>query len=179
MILVLMRGILFKMEDKRMNFLVNDVLEVVNWFKVKNFSDMKDDQNVEPISQMKIMKLLYYVQGVTLAVYGEKMFRDDLLAWKYGPVVKRVYDEYHGQYAIVDPFSDGMPEKEIKDYESLSQNKKVFSVLNAVEKEYGGMSAIDLMNKTHQERPWRETLQSDVIQDELIKEYFLEEIVSV
>lgn len=57
------------------DYFVNDVLKVVNWFKIRNFSDMKDDRNVEPLSQMKVMKLLYYVQGVSLAVYGKRCFQ--------------------------------------------------------------------------------------------------------
>lgn len=161
------------------DYFVNDVLKVVNWFKIRNFSDMKDDRNVEPLSQMKVMKLLYYVQGVSLAVYGKKMFPDNLVAWKYGPVVEKVYDVYHGKYAIVDPFADGMPPEEISDYVELSSDTITASVLEAVQDNYGGMSAIDLMNKTHEERPWLETSQSGTISDDLIKDYFEKEVVNV
>lgn len=163
---------------KNYEYIVDDVLKVVNWFKIRNFSDMKDDRNVEPLSQMKIMKLLYYVQGVTLAAYGKKMFPDELLAWKYGPVVKKVYDVYHGQYGIVDPFADGMPVNEQNDYKELCGNTEALVVLEAVHDAYGDMSAIDLMNKTHEERPWKETPQSGEISNELIGTYFKEEILN-
>lgn len=34
--------------------------EVVNWFRTENYADMRIDENVEPLTQMKAMKLLYY-----------------------------------------------------------------------------------------------------------------------
>ena len=39
-----------------------DVFKVVNWLRVKNNADMRQDPNVEELSQMKAMKLLYYIQ---------------------------------------------------------------------------------------------------------------------
>ena len=61
---------------KDYEYIVGDVFKGVNCFKIRNFSDMKDDRNVEPFSQMKIIKFLYCVQGVALAAYGKKMFSD-------------------------------------------------------------------------------------------------------
>jgi uncharacterized phage-associated protein len=51
-----------------------DVLKIVNWFKVRNYSDMKTNDNVEALTQLKVMKLLYYAQGVSLAVYDKVLF---------------------------------------------------------------------------------------------------------
>ena len=48
-----------------------DVLKIVNWFKVRNYSDMKTNDNVEALTQLKVMKLLYYAQGVSLALYDK------------------------------------------------------------------------------------------------------------
>ncbi|MFT8571908.1 MAG: hypothetical protein ABF718_08750, partial [Leuconostoc pseudomesenteroides] len=44
-------------------------LQVVNWFRAQNVADMKTDEMVEPLTQMKAMKLLYYAQGIMLAAY--------------------------------------------------------------------------------------------------------------
>ena len=51
-------------------------------------------------------------------------------------------------------------------------------MLEAVQDNYGGMSAIDLMNKTHEELPWLETSQSGTISNDLIKDYFEKEVVN-
>ncbi|WP_297951549.1 hypothetical protein [uncultured Lactobacillus sp.] len=41
-------------------------LQLVNWMRVKNYAQLKDTDenyiNVEPLTQMKAMKILYYMQ---------------------------------------------------------------------------------------------------------------------
>ena len=44
------------------------------------------------VDQMKLQKLLYFAQGHHLADFGELLFREDIEAWKYGPVVRVVYE---------------------------------------------------------------------------------------
>ena len=44
----------------------NDVLKVVNWFRVKNFSDMKLDDNVEPITFVRSSKRFSFVSAPTI-----------------------------------------------------------------------------------------------------------------
>lgn len=156
----------------------NDVLKVVNWFRVKNFSDMKLDDNVEPITQMKVMKLLYYVQGVSLAAYEKKMFPDDIVAWKYGPAISKVHSKYHGMRAIVDESADTLEECALKDYNELENHPDISTVVNSVYETYGDMSASDLLKQTHKELPWKKTEQSSPISIDLIKNYFKEEILS-
>jgi Uncharacterized phage-associated protein len=46
------------------------------------------------ISNLKLQKLLYYVQGFALAMYDKPLFDEDIEAWMYGPVVPCVYQEY-------------------------------------------------------------------------------------
>lgn len=54
-------------------------------------------ENGNPISNLQLQKILYFVQ---LKSYQENDFRDPIMpdavfeAWKFGPVVKEVYDEY-------------------------------------------------------------------------------------
>ena len=38
--------------------------------------------------------MLYYAQGCFLAVTGNPLFSDKLVAWRNGPVVKSIYEEY-------------------------------------------------------------------------------------
>ena len=46
--------------------------------------------NGELVSNLKLQKLLYYVQGFHLAVFGEPLFEEEIEAWMYGPVVPSV-----------------------------------------------------------------------------------------
>ena len=154
-----------------------DVLKIVNWFKVRNYSDMKTNDNVEALTQLKVMKLLYYAQGVSLALYDKLLFPEKILAWKYGPAVQEVYDVYKGSREIVDSTSNGMSDTEIGDYQEVNSDQEAALILNAVVDAYGDMSAIELMNQTHGETPWLETTQSQEIDVNLIKDFFVKEIV--
>lgn len=151
-----------------------DVFAVVNWFRVRNYADMRENENVEELTQMKVMKLLYYVQGVSLAYINERFFDEDILAWRYGPAVSRVHDAYRGQRGIVGTIS----EKDIEDYKAVNSSRAHAEVINTVYENFGHMSAIDLMNQIHEEKPWIETKQSEVISDDVMKEYF-ESIVEI
>ncbi|WP_369395521.1 hypothetical protein [Limosilactobacillus equigenerosi] len=51
-----------------------DVLKVVNWLRARNFADMREDENVEELTQMKTMKLLYYIQAASLVVTNHRFF---------------------------------------------------------------------------------------------------------
>ena len=103
-----------------------DVLKIVNWMRVKNKAELIENKDAEELTQMKAMKLLYYVQGVSLVYLKHRMFPDDILAWKYGPAVSKVHQEYQGQREIVGEVS----ENDIDDYNELSANSKVNDVLN-------------------------------------------------
>lgn len=135
-----------------------NVMQIVNWFRVRNVSDMKKNEMVEPLTQMKVMKLLYYAQGLTLAAFDRELFEDEIVAWKYGPVVEAVHQNFSGQREIVpDDLNDGLDEQSISDYSTVNDNKAANVVLNTVMDVYGDKSAIELMNMTHKESPWTST----------------------
>lgn len=70
------------------------VEEIARWFLLRNNIEQQKDECIEFISNLKLQKLLYYAQGIHLAVTGEILFEEDVLAWKSGPVVQEVYDMY-------------------------------------------------------------------------------------
>lgn len=145
-----------------------NVFKVVNWLRVRNHAELRESEYAEVLTQMKAMKLLYYIQGVSLAYLGKKIFPDEIVAWKYGPVVPSVHDKYRGQREIVGKITGS----DIADYNELSNDIEVDEVLNAVWATYGDMSASQLMRKTHSESPWKETEQNNIITEEKMKVYF-------
>ncbi|WP_258115773.1 Panacea domain-containing protein [Levilactobacillus yiduensis] len=151
---------------------MTDVFKIVNWFRAVSNAQMRQYGDDE-LSQMKVMKLLYYVQGTFLAVHGRKAFADDILAWRYGPVVQAVHDKYVGRVSIVGRLTAA----DLADYNELQRDPDLQQVLTAVWTAFGDMSAIQLMKETHQERPWQETPQSQVIAPTLMTEYFKTSIV--
>lgn len=147
-----------------------DVFKVVNWFRAKNCIELQQDENVEELTQMKVMKLLYYVQAASLVILNKRMFDNDIVAWKYGPVVVEVHDKYRNKRSIVDP--DNIDPNMVSDYKELQADEQVRDILNSIYAVYGGSSAIDLMKQTHKEKPWQETRQSQIISDEAIRSYY-------
>lgn len=145
-----------------------NVFKIVNWLRVKNNAEMRTDLNVEELTQMKAMKLLYYIQAASLSVTGHRMFNNDIVAWKYGPVVKEVHDRYRGQRGIV----GNITKKDIEDFEELEHDQEASDILNSIYEVYGYSSAYDLMKQTHSEKPWQDTPRNEIISDESIKSFY-------
>src|SRR5215469_2786509 len=61
-----------------------------------------DDGN--PVTQMKLQKLVYFAHGLHLASYNEPLISEKFQAWKYGPVVPAIYRDYklYGSSPILD-----------------------------------------------------------------------------
>lgn len=147
-----------------------NVFEVLNWLRIRNIKDLiSENVNAEPLTQMKAMKLLYYIQGAYLAKYNTRLFDSSISAWRYGPVVEKVYDKYRGKRSIVDTYNY----QDIDDYKLLEKDEKAKEVLNKVYVVLGPYSASTLMKKTHNELPWSSTTQSCEISDSKIRDYFV------
>lgn len=116
------------------------------------------------ICNMKLQKMLYYMQGFHLAFFGTPFFNEEIEAWMYGPVVPAVYEAFklNGNAGI--SFNEE-PLKLVKEEESL---------FNEVYRVYGAYSAIGLMNLTHSETPWKSvtTGVGSIIRKEVMQEYF-------
>lgn len=122
------------------------------------------DDNGELISNMKLQKMLYYMQGFHLAYFDNPLFEEDIEAWMYGPVVPCVFEEYtaNGKKGIE---YDGPVVDLTKEEETLFD--KVYEV-------YVKYSAYGLMELTHKEKPWKCSPhgKGQIISKELIKSYF-------
>lgn len=118
----------------------------------------------ELISNLKLQKLLYYVQGFNIAFFGKPLFDAEIEAWQYGPVVPEVYHKYKGYgYSGLSPSKSTL----------LKLTPEEEDLFDQVYKVYGDFSAIGLMNLTHNESPWCNTEIGDVISKDKLKEYFL------
>lgn len=121
----------------------------------------------ENLTNMKLQKILYYLQGYYLAIFDESLFEDDIEAWKYGPVV---CDEYH-TYKVYGNNSIIVPEFS-NSFNYLNSIQKKF--INKVYGYFRQFSPIKLMELTHEESPWLETFGKDqVITKDKLKNFFL------
>lgn len=56
----------------------------------------KSIQDGEPISNLQLQKILYFLQVQYYHITGEFLISDDFYAWQYGPVIPDVYYKYCG-----------------------------------------------------------------------------------
>lgn len=47
------------------------------------------------ISNLKLQKILYYIQGYAIKKTHEPAFDTEIHSWQYGPAIKEVYFEYN------------------------------------------------------------------------------------
>lgn len=122
-----------------------------------------------PISNLQLQKILYYIQGYSFAFRDEEAFKEEILAWQYGPVVKGVYD-FFSMYAAM-PIENTF-EIEIKE-------KKFEQMIQAITLDKMYRPVWKLVEQTHNEAPWKYTTElfgmGSVIPKEYIRRYFKEQ----
>ena len=105
-----------------------------------------EESEPDYLSHLRLQKLLYYVQGWSLAIRKKPMFSSRIEAWANGPVVKSLYPHFAGH-----GFSP-IPPDDVEQPKALSDKEKVF--VESVWEAYKGFSATSLRDMTHQEAPW-------------------------
>ncbi len=104
------------------------------------------------VTPLMLQKLLYFIQGVYSAMYGEPIFEEDCRAWIHGPVYLEVYDLFRNfKYNPIDDARFAILEgKE----DSLTEDEK--RVIDLVVNTFGMYSGKALEKITHNEAPWLE-----------------------
>jgi len=143
--------------------------DVAKWFLAHNRIYV-NEEGADSISNLKLQKLLYYAQGSFLAVYGEPLFDDKIMAWQHGPVVESVYREYKANG------SEGIPFEDDFDFSSFTTEEN--ELLTEVYNVFGQYSAWKLRNMTHNEAPWKNTEKNHEIPQAAIEDYFKKEYVA-
>jgi uncharacterized phage-associated protein len=127
-------------KKQRMN-----VLDVSAYF-IQKASDSGSTGERGKLSPLKLQKILYFAQGWYLGNTSKALFKEKIWAWKFGPVVKEVYDLYKGygggNLATMKLPCDSQPTQEDKDF------------LDQLWNQYGGESAEELVTATHNSDPW-------------------------
>ena len=127
-----------------------------------------DVEHGDTISNLKLQKLLYYMQGFHLAFFDEPFFNESIEAWTYGPVVPVVFQEFK-KYK-----KDSINPDNYHDDLVLTDDEQ--QMFDMVYSEYNRYSAVALMNMTHTEGPWKNHGIGDVITNEELRAFFLTQI---
>lgn len=106
------------------------------------------DEQGKSLSNLQLQKLLYIAHGYLLAWKNKPLFMDEVSAWKYGPVIHSVYNQFKEYGAAKIP---------VGPVESGVENDDVIQTLEGTLKLYGDWEAMDLVSITHQPKtPWHE-----------------------
>lgn len=105
-------------------------------------------ERLGPMPAMKLQKLVYYSHAWHLVWEDAPLLTGQSIeAWANGPVVRELYREHRLLFTVDTTSFYG-------DSSRLSESER--SSIDAVIDFYGGMSAHELSQLTHQEDPWRQ-----------------------
>ena len=135
-------------------------------------------ERLEEVTPVMLQKLLYFVQGLHLALYDREIFTEDCEAWVHGPVFVDVYDLFRDfKYNPIEDARFAMFDG--KDEALTADEKRVIDLVVRTFGLYGGKV---LERITHNEKPWKEarkgysdTIPShEIISKSSIQEYYKE-----
>lgn len=139
---------------------------------------------IYPMSHLKLQKILYYVYADFLTKTGKRLFKEELVAFQYGPVIQEIYQKYrvHKSSVIEEKEDDvfylhtglSATVSFMKIVSSESGIEAMTSIIETMNK-YIGCSASELVTRTHREfGPWHRVYreyQNRTITDEVILKY--------
>jgi len=145
-------------------------VQLANWFRINNYFARKFDYNVDPITQMQVVKLLYFAYGRFLAKNNKRLFSSPILHLQYGPVVEEVHQRFRGM-VVLDP--DKPDKQAFEDYNLVSSDVEISNLLQKIDEDYSDYTASGLSRITHRAgSPWSMTEKGKPIEDQLIFDQF-------
>ena len=125
-----------------------DVLDVAHFIIKKSI----DDDN--PVTNLKLQKMLYYAWVEYFKTNKEYLFRNEISAWKYGPVVPEVYREFR--------IFAGVPITRCTDPKDVEFDEKTSDFLTAFVDRNKSFTASELVNLTNRKDfPWDRVYHED------------------
>ncbi len=108
-------------------------------------------EKTSPINQLKLQKLVYYIQAFHLVFYDAPLVGDEFEAWVHGPVSRKIWDHYKEQSYIY--MDIPCPDRPV-DASELSSEQ--LALIDEVLRVYSPLASYQLEMLTHSELPWIE-----------------------
>lgn len=132
----------------------------------KYIIDKCNEKNMA-IGNLKLQKVLYFVQAEFLVVKNTPCFVEEIEAWDFGPVIPEVYREYKVYGGAIIPV--------FKKNDIVFISKGDQELIDGIIDECAKYSTSTLVNIIRHQSPWREAyyrINDNVISKQSIKEYF-------
>lgn len=156
--------------------------EIYSALDIARFVINYSNASNSPVTNLKLQKLLYFIQAYFLTKLNRPCFSDDIEAWSLGPVIPSVYHEFKSYGAGNIPYiktyfdiKDGLSVF-MHDYDPniISKNDQIH--IQKIVNDMSKYSASTLVNITHKQEPWKKAyeygLGTKVISNNSIKNYF-------
>lgn len=125
-------------------------------------------RNNKSITNLRLQKLLYFLQGEYCLIRDDRLLKDDFYAWQLGPVIPKIYEEY----SVFSSYDISVVSENEFDNIYISDKVLINMILNA----YSNLSTWELVEKSHHEDPWKYTVdvfgENSIIPFELIRKYY-------
>ena len=99
------------------------------------------------VSTMKLQKLVFYSQALSLVKRGSPLFSERIEAWANGPVVPELFNAHRGTFVISRGFLGSPDDLALLPWET--------EVIDHVVDRLGAMTGAALSELTHGEEPWQ------------------------
>lgn len=149
---------------------------VANYFLEKSF-----DEGV-PLTQMKLLKLVYIAHGWHRGYFETNLINEAVQAWQYGPVIRDLYFKIrHFGRNVIDAPIDGYPPIQTLDL----PHEQTLALIDHVWDSYKDKGGLELSALTHEANTpwditWKEcggnTFAGAIIPNELIQQHYKEKI---
>jgi uncharacterized phage-associated protein len=134
---------------------------------ITNYFLSKTIEEDSKITNLKLQKLLYYAQGLHLALFDKELFSEEIEAWQHGPVCVSIYHDFKKYGSNIIPFENCK-----KNFSQILSSEQT-EFLDEIYDVFGQFSAWKLRDMTHEEPTWINNKDSaSLISQSEMKEYF-------
>ena len=134
-------------------------------------------EQMKEVTPLALQKILYFIQGIYMVIFGKPLYKEDCMAWIHGPVYEEVYDLFRDfKY---NPIEDNRFAIFKDRFEELSEQEK--KIIDLVINTFGKYSGKVLEEITHEELPWKNARvgygssepSREIISKDEIRNYFI------
>ncbi|MDR2976165.1 MAG: DUF4065 domain-containing protein [Streptococcaceae bacterium] len=123
---------------------------IADWFVAESLKDeFSDPENSDPMTQMKLHKLVYFAQVYFLGRNHQLLFEEDTEAFQYGPVYESIRSGYTFEKQREIKLSEPERKKILTGQRKIEKNDAILEVLNQVWSKLSVYTASGLMHLTH------------------------------
>ena len=137
----------------------------------------------EGIDNLKLQKILFYIQVAFLRNYDKPIYKDDIVNWQYGFVVPNVYYKFN-QYSVLDITDEYIHEdyydeddfrlkkrRRYCDYNAFISHQKEKFLIEQVVDCYMKYSAVQLSNKVRKLSLYKESPLDEIVSLSKIRKF--------